>query len=419
MGRGKKMTNVNRSATHTIKGYLYQFNLTILTLLEQNPNDQITVEGIEDIDIFSADQATAIQCKYHECTEYNHSAIKDAIQWMLHGYKRNLDNAGLVIQYRYFGHFKSGHSKLNLPLDIPFLKKNLLTTKSSNKKDGVSHTEIKELHTDLQLTDDHLNDFINCLEINIHAPSYEELENKIFFAFQNEPLLNCKSEDEARNFYYGNSINVISELSRQHDIDKRKITKNEFLQKINTKQYFFTKWFLAFKTQQQYISFIKKEYFPPEMNISPYERFFLIDTKGSTFKEVKSLVLKISNKYTKNSKLTRIPYCPYIYLHNFTNNLSELKMELQSEGIHFIDGFNFENADFFPKSLIKQVDYHNRICLKFINRLEHLDTIIPIINKTKEIYQFNCSEAFYAKEHNNVMQVIIAIQSTNDIKGML
>ena len=60
----------DRTATDTIKGYFYQFDLSILQLLElDDESDKITVEGIEDIDIDNATTQTAIQCKYHESVE--------------------------------------------------------------------------------------------------------------------------------------------------------------------------------------------------------------------------------------------------------------------------------------------------------------------------------------------------------------
>ena len=47
----------NRSATNTIKGYFYQFDYSIEKLLNlSNDSDEITVEGIEDIDIEGDDE---------------------------------------------------------------------------------------------------------------------------------------------------------------------------------------------------------------------------------------------------------------------------------------------------------------------------------------------------------------------------
>jgi len=67
---------MDRSATDTIKGYFYQFDYSIEQLLSlSNDTDEITVEGIEDIDIESSTESTAVQCKYYSKSEYNHSVI--------------------------------------------------------------------------------------------------------------------------------------------------------------------------------------------------------------------------------------------------------------------------------------------------------------------------------------------------------
>lgn len=55
----------DRFATDTIKGYFYQFDIAILKLLELGDEEnEVTVEGVEDIDIKNATEEIAIQCKY-------------------------------------------------------------------------------------------------------------------------------------------------------------------------------------------------------------------------------------------------------------------------------------------------------------------------------------------------------------------
>ncbi len=57
---------MGRVADSTIKGFMYQFNLTLNQILQAS-DDIIKMEGIvEDIDVSFNDHVTAIQCKYHE-----------------------------------------------------------------------------------------------------------------------------------------------------------------------------------------------------------------------------------------------------------------------------------------------------------------------------------------------------------------
>lgn len=53
--RGPNVTD--RSATATIKGYFYQFDQTIVQLLEATKHGSITVEGVEDIDLDDGDES--------------------------------------------------------------------------------------------------------------------------------------------------------------------------------------------------------------------------------------------------------------------------------------------------------------------------------------------------------------------------
>lgn len=73
-----------RAADATIKGYYYQFDTSILKLLELRANaDSITIEGIEDIDINTATDATTIQCKYLSKPRFINSAVREPITLML------------------------------------------------------------------------------------------------------------------------------------------------------------------------------------------------------------------------------------------------------------------------------------------------------------------------------------------------
>lgn len=58
---------IDRSAVDTIRGYFYQFDLTILSILRLHGNQaSIDVENIEDIDINHAEETTANLSDQHE-----------------------------------------------------------------------------------------------------------------------------------------------------------------------------------------------------------------------------------------------------------------------------------------------------------------------------------------------------------------
>jgi len=95
--------NCNRTAIYAIKGYLYQFNHSILSILNANDCQSIEIEGIEDIDIGDITEKNAIQYKYYETREYNHSVIKPAIEYMLQHFSQNKNSE---LNYSIYGNFK-------------------------------------------------------------------------------------------------------------------------------------------------------------------------------------------------------------------------------------------------------------------------------------------------------------------------
>jgi hypothetical protein len=151
-----------RSATATIAGYIYQFDYTIKSLLSlRKDNDSVDIENIEDIDIHSCTEDTAIQCKYYSETEYNHSVIAKPIRLMLNHYSKVKNETEQAINYKLYGFYQSGQEKLTIPITVEFLKKHFLTY----KKDKIKQKH----HENLGLNDDDLADFLAKLRIDINA----------------------------------------------------------------------------------------------------------------------------------------------------------------------------------------------------------------------------------------------------------
>lgn len=399
----------DRTAIDTIKGYFYQFDYSILKLLElKEESESITIEGIEDVDLKTAKEDTAIQCKYYSKTEYNHSVISKPIRLMLNHFKEVKNGNKQKINYKLYGCFKSGQSKLTLPIDVDFLKKNFLTY----TKDGTKHLH----YDDLVLNDIELTEFVSLLTIDINAFDYDDQLSKIFNLIQ--ITFNC-NVFEAEHFYYNNALKTIKDIAVEGDITQRKISKLSFLTKINLKNLFFNEWFVEYKGKSKLFSDLRNQYFS-NLNISSFERFFLIEipTLGYLRSDLKELIFMISKKWSKLSKREPNPFCPYIYIHNISDSeLLELKKELYSEEFLFIDGFDFSGASFNPKSLAKTAN--NEFKIKIINNLTYVDLTIAEITKTKEIYQFFTINTFYNTSVVNIKRIDIQINKLTDIKKII
>lgn len=410
--RDKQQTYMaDRTAIDTIKGYFYQFDYAIVKLLElSRDNDTIIVEGIEDVDINTATEETAIQCKYYAKTEYNHSVIAKPIKLMLNHYKEVTNGTKNRINYKLYGYFDSGQTKLILPINSTFLKDHFLTYKEKKIK--------RYHHLELNLTDADLDDFISLLEIDISALEYQSQLTKISTLLMNH--FGCKAF-EAEHFFYNNALKVIKDIAVESNIAKRKISKSEFLNRINYKRVLFNEWFITYKGEAKLFAELREEYFTG-LNTSPFERFFIVEVPITNYirAELKDLIITISEKWSKLSKREPQPFCPYIYLHNILpQELIDLKKELISEDFIFVDGFDFSGSEFSPKSISKQANISNSIKLKILNKLEHIDLTIKEISKTKEIYQFYNSNLFFDILYPNVKQTHIQFSQLTDIKKII
>jgi hypothetical protein len=401
----------DRTAIDTIKGYFYQFDYAIAKLLELgNDTDTIIVEGIEDVDVSTATEETAIQCKYYAKTEYNHSVIAKPIRLMLDHYKEVTNGTKHRVNYKLYGYFHSGQTKLTLPIDSTFLKDHFLTY-TENKVKYYHHTK----HS---LTDTQLEDFISLLNIDINALEYQSQVSKISTLMTSQ--FGC-TPFEAEHFYYNNALKTIKDIAVEGNIAKRKISKLDFLKKIDFKRILFNEWFVTYKGKAKLFRELRTHYFTG-LNTSPFERLFIIELPTTNYvrAELKDLILTISIKWSKLSAREPNPFCPYMYLHNIPpQELLDLKKELYSEGFTFIDGFDFDGSEFNPKSISKTANNSNSIKLKILNKFEHIDLTVSEIIKTKEIYQFYSTNPFFDISYPSVKQVKIQFSQLTDIKKII
>lgn len=214
-----------RSAESTIAGYLYQFDKTIIELIQSSEeNTVICVEGIEDIDIDDLSELDnkSIQVKYYAKTIFKISDIKEPIQQMFKHFRDEvLGNGSKRRNYYLYAHFKSGSEKLILDdnknlIDqddkdvLNFLKEDLLTTKN-NTGEIVTQLYINE---EKEMSDQELQEFLKLLIIDLEALEIHEQYNQVI-SLLNEKIENCKDIEEAENYYYNNALKVIFNKATQ------------------------------------------------------------------------------------------------------------------------------------------------------------------------------------------------------------
>ena len=109
------MAGGKRSAENSIRGYYYQFDYSIIKVLElRNDDDTICIEGIEDVDTTDDNCVAFHQCKCYEGEKYVPSKIAKAIRQMLWHYANNKrfmpEKFGHIVKFLYL------YIKLRKPL---------------------------------------------------------------------------------------------------------------------------------------------------------------------------------------------------------------------------------------------------------------------------------------------------------------
>jgi hypothetical protein len=401
----------DRSAVDTLRGYFYQFDLSILSVLRlANPDDSIEIECTEDIDIRTATEVTATQCKYYAKTEYNHSVIKEAVMYMLSHFQEAKAGTKPKVKYAIKGHYASGQNKLDGGINVEFLKTHFLTYTVEKVK--------RFHHTELGLDDADLGEFLSLLTVNINAVEFDAQFDEVIREL--ETAFTCKPFS-AQYFFYNSALAVVRALSINPNPADRTITKKAFLATVNTSSVLFNEWFVQMKGKKAHLAALRREYFT-ELNVSPFERFFLVEVDPQNYvrDDLKELIFMLSRKWSKLSRLEPLPFCPYLYVHGIPEDeLLALKKELTSEGFKFVDGYDFHGADFNSNSVAQKATHSNGIRLKLMNSLANLEETVNSISKTRRLYQFHLGYAYFAFANASVRHVRIQVERIADIKSII
>lgn len=375
----------DRSATATIKGYFYQFDQTIVQLLEATKYGSVTVEGVEDIDLDDGDDSAFVQCKYYEGTEYNHSVVKEAVIHMLRHFHAAGCPAGQLFKYRLRGHYKDGQHKLILPLTDEFLKEHFLTYTKEKK--------VHRVHEELAITAVQLDAFRALLEIDVNALSYGDQQAQMLKLLMSE-IPGCTAGD-ALSFFYPVAINVVQGLAIEADEAKRKITKDQFLKAINRKEVVFSAWLREHLGHEYFARMIRRKHFHfGKTKMPKASRFFVIDMADEYQVDLTTSMLVRIGQFFSHKELQRTPaadrFCPYVLLRGVTaEQLIELKKCLWSQGVAFNDGYPFQGAEFSPLILVADPTKENLWTIKFVPSEQQLaQTIAACTGSVIEVYDF-------------------------------
>jgi hypothetical protein len=333
-----------RSAEATIKGYYYQFDTSILKLLELvKDEDEITIEGIEDIDINSTDETT-IQCKYLSKPNFINSAVREPITLMLdHFFNPKTSNNYNYVLYAHFENEVPGNEPI---IDLKKLKEILSYKENKIEK----HYEIEKSISDAQL-----NSFLLQFKFVFGIEFYKQQSlviNKL------KILFSC-TEFEADSLYYNNSLRIVIDKAINKGILNRKISKKDFLNKINCSQQLFNEWFIKLRSKNEYLKLVSQNLkFTKALVPNKIKYIFIgqdiLESDNSELPLVNFIENLISKYYKLNFSLRDSKPITLI-LDTDSIKLKTIKEELIKNEILFNDGYEeilFSNSVFNKEPII-------------------------------------------------------------------
>jgi len=372
-----------RSAEDTIKGFNYQFAATVLLILQSEHDSQITVEGIEDIDVSSASVTAAVQCKYYEGTKLTNSVLRDIVEPMLVDEKARTTK----IHYFIYAHFKEQVDLATFPLSDPAaFRADVLGYKKGKGDEQVAGN----VAADIGLTNPEIGAFLARLRFTL-TENYDAHKRQVEAAL--EQHFSCSSS-EVSHFYYPVAFSKVAELATKATLAERKITKAAFLKAFQAKHQLFKHWLIHERGEVAFCKAMRRYFFSPE-NISPFARFFVVECSGGeTLIELKSVAIALREKWSSHKKTSRLAtkdrYAPYLLFRGAPPAVvSELLAELHSESIRFVDGFPFKGAEFSIAHLSQSQTAENAVSLRLLYDVPQLDQVLAnLCGQTKEMFEF-------------------------------
>ncbi|MBC5831558.1 hypothetical protein [Vibrio metschnikovii] len=357
----------DRVADSTIKGFLYQFNKTILEIANADDEDVITVEGVvEDVDVLSASgELEAIQCKYHESKEkFTPSLIFKPLLQMAEAYDKN---PTAKIKYTIFIYvLNETHGERSI--DLSTLDSALATTDKSLLK--IASRISGKFDKD---------EFLKNTRI-VFGPSLDEIEDSAKDALE---LLGIQGSDVG-TLLYPNSIAIIAKLSSTKNEAERLITKAKLYSYLsNATHTAISKWTLALKNRSEILKRIKQQ-LSSSFSQNSRDRYFYINKDDIDDYEEKVVVFfgnYIKKYYSKPSHLK----APTFIINDNFDAIRDLESRLYKKGIKANTGLvgnDFEVEHFF-RDPMKKIISNNIEEREFDLRLLAMNSEKDAINHRK------------------------------------
>lgn len=345
------MTDENDGGYYAIKGFLYQFDKTLIEIIS-NPDTLVGIEERQDVDY----QDFVIQVKHKETQEYKDFKIKKPLIQLIDMFKEDQTQ-----KFCLYCHFKDKLPSRWNP-NVAELDK-ILGDKADDYTPFIKEKFAEGFY--IQFSENFEEQFEHV--IGLIKSGFSRANNELAYLYHS--LLRSKLFD----------ISIKAK-------GKREISRcdlDEFIRGAE-KTVFYTA-YSKYLDKTKYEQLIRKEFFTfRTANIENFERLFIVecDEKIITV-ELNKLVKALINKYFKVGKSPQ-PYLCFVSLDN--QKLIDLKQDLLDQGILFDDGTYFNGDRFRLERIIETKLECDTPSIKIVDH-RYLDRVLDK-KKFQEIYQF-------------------------------
>lgn len=388
---------MDRAADYTIQGFLYQFHKALLEVLKAADDAEITVEGIvEDIEVAAPAGLTAIQCKYHEAQEdfTTSTVFKPLLQMMKHSQDNPLAN----ISYVLFAHFSNPPA--NYALGKADLEAALATKNEKLKK-----------YCDALNGKIDLDKFLPKISVQF-GPSWDDMVASVHVALVAAGI----PKGDVDTLAYPNAIQAIANLSIQHDVNQRRITKTALLvnlQKIKSTA--ITRWTLALKTKKQLLEARRKQ-LKAHLDKNARLRYFIVNC-GTLEDFDAGMVGFVCDFLTKYHFKPAHIYTPVLCLDTTEDIFRDIQLRLHKKGVISTDGFvgrQFDEAHFFRQPLVQKGRGTGALRREFLLRMLRWETNGTALSHQKGDDLFIVGQNRYAAL--DTRDVCVEVLETTNVK---
>ncbi|OKX84269.1 hypothetical protein [Corynebacterium glutamicum] len=320
-----------RSASATIAGYLYQFERSVVELLNLDPGQKLRVEGIEDIDIWS-NSPSVVQVKYFEAKKWSLSVVRDAVYELLKSFA-----SGLEVSYVLYIHCGIGDPPPSI-LNLESLKQ-CLTYRPREKPVKLLYEDFKE---------EQLIDFLSHFKISsgVTLKDQQKLTTSAI-----AKALHC-DEDEAEALHRMRAVQYLHEIALKKDENERVVTKEDLLNRLNDREIFYSRWHKEAVGKERFVSAICKKLKDAQFNIPTKHRGILLQVTRNNLDAVCRLSEELALDMNGVEKKRTIAAKPWtLILQGEGLLITEVKKFLIQANTLFNDGF--ESIQFSPQLFVE------------------------------------------------------------------